>query len=131
MREKATAAPAKRGHNRGEICAFDESARRIKENSRWLAGGVSSNFRLGMAPSPLVFDRGEGPFLYDVDGSELIDYYLGMGPMILGHGPAGVGALERGAWFMSIAHDDAAIDRTLEAVAAARELYSGFRTGRR
>ncbi len=90
MREKATAAPAKRGHNRGDICAFDESARRIKENARWLAGGVSSNFRLGMAPTPLVFDRGEGPYLYDVDGNELIDYYLAMGPMILGHSPKSV-----------------------------------------
>ncbi len=92
MRDKATAAPAKRGHNRGDICAFDESARRIKDNARWLAGGVSSNFRLGMAPTPLVFDRGEGPFLYDVDGNELIDYYLGMGPMILGHSPKSVRA---------------------------------------
>ncbi|MBL8836021.1 MAG: aminotransferase class III-fold pyridoxal phosphate-dependent enzyme [Alphaproteobacteria bacterium] len=90
MREKATAASAKRGHNRGDICAFDESARRIKENARWLAGGVSSNFRLGMAPTPLVFDRGEGPYLYDVDGNELIDYYLAMGPMILGHSPKSV-----------------------------------------
>jgi len=31
----------------------------------------------------------------------------------------GVRALERGAWFMSIEHDDAVVDRTLEAVAAA------------
>ena len=27
----------------------------------------------------------------------------------------GVRALERGAWFLSLAHDDAVIDRTLEA----------------
>ena len=69
---------------------FDESARRIKENSRWLAGGVSSNFRLGMSPGPLVLDRAEGPYLFDVDGNRLIDYYLGMGPMILGHNPPAV-----------------------------------------
>ncbi len=104
MRETAQANPAKPGHNRGGICAFDESARRIAENSRYLAGGVSSNFRLGMAPTPLVFDRGAGAFLYDVDGNELIDYYLGMGPMILGHNPAGVRAavatqLDRGLLF--------------------------------
>ena len=83
------------GHNRG--CVFDESARRIKENARWLAGGVSSNFRLGMSPGPLVFDRAEGPYLFDVDGNRLIDYYLGMGPMILGHSPESVRrALENG-----------------------------------
>ena len=40
-----------------------------------------------MSPGPLVFDRAEGPYLFDVDGNRLIDYYLGMGPMILGHNP--------------------------------------------
>ncbi|MBM3531265.1 MAG: aminotransferase class III-fold pyridoxal phosphate-dependent enzyme [Alphaproteobacteria bacterium] len=79
------------GHN-SRPCLFDKSTRRMKENARWLAGGVSSNFRFGMAPTPLVFERGEGALLYDVDGNELIDYYLGMGPMILGHSPAGVRA---------------------------------------
>ena len=35
----------------------------------------------------------------------------------------GVRALERGAWFLSTEHDDAAVDATLEAVeAAAREV---------
>ena len=67
--------------------AFDESERRIKENARWIAGGVNSNFRLGISPTPLVFERAEGPYLFDADGNRLIDYYLGMGPMILGHSP--------------------------------------------
>jgi glutamate-1-semialdehyde 2,1-aminomutase len=67
---------------------FDRSADRIREASQFLAGGVSSNFRLGISPTPLVFDRAEGPFLYDIDGNRLIDYYLAMGPMILGHRPA-------------------------------------------
>ena len=70
--------------------AFDESRRRIAEASHWLAGGVSSNFRLGIQPTPLVFERADGAFLFDADGNRLIDYYLGMGPMILGHTPADV-----------------------------------------
>ena len=69
---------------------FDESRRRMAEAAQVLAGGVSSNFRLGMQPGPLVFDRAEGPYLFDADGNRLIDYYLGMGPMILGHTPADV-----------------------------------------
>ncbi|HSP25515.1 MAG TPA: aminotransferase class III-fold pyridoxal phosphate-dependent enzyme, partial [Saliniramus sp.] len=69
---------------------FERSAELVAANSRWIAGGVSSNFRLGIAPTPLVFERGEGPYLFDADGNRLIDYYLGMGPMILGHSPAGV-----------------------------------------
>jgi glutamate-1-semialdehyde 2,1-aminomutase len=70
--------------------SFDESARRIRKNAQWIAGGVNSNFRLNIAPTPLVFERAEGPYLFDVDGNRLIDYYLGMGPMILGHSPASV-----------------------------------------
>src|SRR4051812_11069543 len=69
---------------------FDESRRRMQDASRYLAGGVSSNFRLGIAPTPLVFERAQGPYLFDADGNRLIDYYLGMGPMVLGHTPADV-----------------------------------------
>jgi glutamate-1-semialdehyde 2,1-aminomutase len=52
-----------------------------------LAGGVNSNFRQHGQPVPLVFERGEGPRLYDVDGNVYLDYALGMGPNILGHAP--------------------------------------------
>lgn len=67
--------------------SFEQSARQVRDNSQWISGGVNSNFRLNISPTPLVFERGEGPYLYDVDGNRLIDYYLGMGPMILGHRP--------------------------------------------
>jgi len=70
-----------------QLLEFDESRRRLAEAAQFLAGGVSSNFRLGMQPTPLVFDRGDGAYLIDADGNRLIDYYLGMGPMILGHRP--------------------------------------------
>jgi len=72
------------------MTTFDESRQLIAEASQHLPGGVNSNYRLGIAPTPLVFERGEGPYLYDADGNRLIDYYLGMGPMILGHNPAPV-----------------------------------------
>jgi glutamate-1-semialdehyde 2,1-aminomutase len=37
-----------------------------------------------------VISHGWGPYLFDIDGNRLIDYYLGMGPMILGHNPPAV-----------------------------------------
>mgnify|MGYP000220727654 CR=1 FL=1 len=85
-------------------CSFHRSVERIGQASRYLPGGVSSNFRLGISPTPLVFDHAEGPYLYDVDGNRLIDYYLGMGPMILGHRPVAVldavrAQLDRGILF--------------------------------
>jgi len=70
--------------------SFDRSAALIAENAKHIAGGVNSNFRIGMAGGPLVFTRGEGPYLFDADGNRLIDYYCGMGAMVLGHSPAGV-----------------------------------------
>ncbi|MGH7117411.1 MAG: aspartate aminotransferase family protein [Acetobacteraceae bacterium] len=84
--------------------SFSRSAAGIAANARWIAGGVNSNFRLHASPTPLVFERGHGPYLYDADGNRLIDYYLGMGPMILGHNPEPVAAavraqLERGVLY--------------------------------
>ena len=66
---------------------FDQSKKRLANFAKYLPGGVNSNFRMGISPTPLVFERAEGPYLYDVDGNRLVDYYLGMGPMILGHNP--------------------------------------------
>jgi glutamate-1-semialdehyde 2,1-aminomutase len=70
--------------------SFDRSAALIAEAAHTVAGGVNSNFRIGMAGGPLVFKRGEGPYLQDVNDNWLIDYYCGMGAMILGHSPKGV-----------------------------------------
>jgi glutamate-1-semialdehyde 2,1-aminomutase len=63
---------------------YMERARRV------LAGGVNSNLRLAEKPAPLVVVRGRGAVIEDVDGREYIDYMLGMGPVILGHGDPAV-----------------------------------------
>ena len=84
------AEPARQAAAQGSPCSFERSAAVIAENSRYVAGGINSNFRIGMAGGPLVFKRGEGPYLFDVDGNRLIDYYCGMGAMVLGHSPKSV-----------------------------------------
>ena len=70
--------------------SFARSAQLVAQSAKHIAGGVNSNFRIGMAGGPLVFQRGEGAYLIDADGNRLIDYYCGMGAMVLGHSPAGV-----------------------------------------
>ncbi|ADB49675.1 aspartate aminotransferase family protein [Conexibacter woesei] len=50
---------------------------------RVLPGGVNSNVRLD-AP-PVFFARGEGAWLWDVDGNDYVDHLLGQGPAFLGH----------------------------------------------
>ena len=67
---------------------FNETRRLMAEGARWLPGGASSDYRLG--DSALVIDHTDGALIYDVDGNRLIDYYLGAGPIILGHNPAPV-----------------------------------------
>ena len=36
-------------------------------------------------PDPLFIDKGEGAYLYDVDGNRFLDYLASWGPLILGH----------------------------------------------
>lgn len=83
-----SAARAKAGQQ-GPL-SFEESMQRISQGSAFVAGGVNSNFRLGIPPTPLVFEQADGAHLFDVDGNRFIDYFLGMGPMLLGHRPAAV-----------------------------------------
>lgn len=50
-------------------------------------GGVNSPVRAfrAVGGQPLFIERGEGPYLYDVDGNRFIDYVLSWGPLISGH----------------------------------------------
>ena len=71
-----------------------------------IPGGVNSPARAfgGVGGEPLFFERGQGAYLFDIDGHRYIDYIGSWGPMILGHGhPRVVAALheavERGTSF--------------------------------
>jgi glutamate-1-semialdehyde 2,1-aminomutase len=52
-----------------------------------IPGGVNSPARAfgGVGGEPIFFVRGEGAYLYDIDGNRYIDYIGSWGPMILGH----------------------------------------------
>ncbi|MGI8857679.1 MAG: glutamate-1-semialdehyde 2,1-aminomutase [Thermomicrobiales bacterium] len=66
------------------------------EAQRVIPGGVNSPVRAFRAVGgrPRFIERGEGPYLYDVDGQCYIDYVLSWGPLILGHAhPAVVSAI--------------------------------------
>lgn len=51
-----------------------------------LVDGVSSQFRYWGDEDTLVIDRGEGAYVFDMDGNRYIDYHCGFGPVVLGHG---------------------------------------------
>jgi len=52
-----------------------------------IPGGVNSPVRAfkGVGGTPVFFKRGEGPFLFDEDDRQYIDYVGSWGPMLLGH----------------------------------------------
>jgi len=64
------------------------SERLTAEARRRLPGGVDSNVRLD--GTSVFFDRGEGAWLWDVDGNDYVDHLLGQGPAFLGHAPGPV-----------------------------------------
>ena len=52
-----------------------------------MPGGVNSAARAfgAVGGEPIVFERGEGAYLFDIDGNQYIDFIGSWGPMILGH----------------------------------------------
>ena len=58
------------------------SERLMARARRSLPGGVDSNVRLD--GSGVLFARGEGAWLWDVDGNDYVDHLLGQGPAFLG-----------------------------------------------
>ena len=63
------------------------SSQLFEKAKRFIPGGVNSPVRAfrSVGGDPVFFARGNGPFLYDTDGKQYIDYVGSWGPMILGH----------------------------------------------
>jgi glutamate-1-semialdehyde 2,1-aminomutase len=57
----------------------------FEQGKKVIPHGVNSNFRYWGDEDTLVIDRGEGAYVWDMDGKKYIDYRLGFGPVILGH----------------------------------------------
>jgi glutamate-1-semialdehyde 2,1-aminomutase len=55
----------------------------IGEAKELIPGGVQHNLSFNF-PFPLVIDRAEGPYLWDVDGNRYLDFLQAGGPTILG-----------------------------------------------
>jgi glutamate-1-semialdehyde 2,1-aminomutase len=85
---------------------FEKSRAAFQKAKLVIPGGVNSPARAfgAVGGEPLFIARGEGAYLYDIDGNRLIDYVGSWGPMILGHAHPEVvtaveSALRRGTSF--------------------------------
>ncbi len=65
----------------------DKSEALFKRALGCLSGGVNSPVRAfkAVGGTPVYIDRGEGPFIFDVDGNTYLDFCCSWGPLILGH----------------------------------------------
>src|SRR3954451_17584953 len=50
-----------------------------------IAGGIAHDGRY-QKPFPIYISRADGAYKYDVDGRRILDYAMGHGSLILGHG---------------------------------------------
>jgi glutamate-1-semialdehyde 2,1-aminomutase len=82
---------------------FAESGSLFARARQHIAGGIAHDGRY-QKPFPVYAQRAEGPYKWDVAGHKLIDYAMGHGALILGHGDPDVKAavhaqLDRGTHF--------------------------------
>jgi glutamate-1-semialdehyde 2,1-aminomutase len=79
---------------------INKSVSLFQEAQQVFPGGVNSPVRAfrAVGGQPLFIQRGEGAYLYDVDGNRYIDYVLSWGPLITGHAhPKVVEAIQQAA----------------------------------
>ncbi len=74
--------------------AYDKSIAAFKEAYKVIPGGVDSPVRAfsGVEGTPPFIERGEGGYLFDIDGNRYIDYVQSWGPLIFGHADAEIEA---------------------------------------
>lgn len=58
----------------------------ITQAKKFIPGGVQHNLAFNY-PFPLVFNKAEGAYLYDIDGNVYIDFLQAGGPTVLGSNP--------------------------------------------
>jgi glutamate-1-semialdehyde 2,1-aminomutase len=64
-----------------------QSQKLFSRAQRFTPGGVNSPVRAfrAVGGTPLFFQRGKGPIVWDADGSSYIDYVGSWGPLVVGH----------------------------------------------
>jgi len=99
---------------------FPRSAELYQRGSSLFPSGVTHDGRF-LQPFPIYVERADGSRKWDVDGNEIVDYWVGHGALLLGHShPAIVEAIRQQA--LSSTHPGACHERELEWGEAVRRL---------
>ncbi|MDM5270717.1 glutamate-1-semialdehyde 2,1-aminomutase [Sulfurovum sp. zt1-1] len=72
--------------------AYDKSIAAFEEAYKVIPGGVDSPVRAfnGVEGTPPFIQKGEGGYLFDIDGNRYIDFVQSWGPLIFGHADADI-----------------------------------------
>lgn len=67
-----------------------KSAELYEKSKTYFPGGVNSPVRAfkSVYGTPLFIQKGDGPYIWDADGNQFIDFCASWGPLILGHNNA-------------------------------------------
>jgi glutamate-1-semialdehyde 2,1-aminomutase len=106
-----------------------------EEAKKILPAGASSNVRIhAHEPFPVIFERGKGSRVWDVDGNEYVDYLLAYGPLILGHcHPIVVDAIreqiKKGTMFGTTTELEVEVAKKIASMVPGAEMVSFSNTG--
>ena len=83
-----------------------------------LSAGVASSYQM-RDPWPIYLDRGEGAYVWDVDGNKMVDFHNGFGSMVQGHAHPAVSKavrdrLDLGAHFAAPTEDAVVVAEELK-----------------
>ena len=68
---------------------FGKSLAWYERGQSLFAGGITHQTRF-TSPFPAYIEHAEGPYKYDVDGNQIIDYVMGNGCLLMGHSPPAI-----------------------------------------
>lgn len=71
---------------------MNKSQQLFQQAQQHIPGGVNSPVRAfkAVGGTPPFIERADGPYIYDADGKQYIDYVQSWGPMVLGHNHAAI-----------------------------------------
>lgn len=84
-----------------------------------LSGGVASSYQV-RDPWPIYLERGEGAYVWDVDGNRMVDFHNGFGSMVQGHAHPAIteavtARITRGTHFAAPTEDAVVVGEELKA----------------
>ena len=118
-----------------KILSLQRSEQLYEQARKYLPSGASSNVRVYMhEPFPVIFSRGKGPRVWDVDGNRYIDYLMAYGALILGHRHPKIiseieAQLQEGIMFGTTSEREIELAKVIASVVPCAEMVTFANTG--